>query len=112
MFNPLFFVHYNSSQNNFDQFDVNAMELGLSGFPNGTNTQQNCLGTDKNLQINNILLFLFDSENRIFLEWIKFVIYKSKECDSRAVAANVWFFSTLVLCARPMGGPLWSLLNF
>ena len=30
-----FLVHYNSSQNNFDQFDVNAMELGLSGFLNG-----------------------------------------------------------------------------
>ena len=66
MFNPLFLVHYNSSQNNFDQFDVNAMELGLSGFLNGTNTQQNCLGTDKNLQINNVLLLPF-SENRIFI---------------------------------------------
>ena len=112
MFNPLFLVHYNSSQNNFDQFDVTAMELGLSGFLNGKNTQQNCLGADKNLQINNILLFLFDSKNRIFLEWIKFVNYKSKECDSRAVAANVWFLPTLVLCPRPMGGPLWSLFNF
>ena len=111
MFNPLFLVHYNSSQNNFDQFDVTAMELDLSGFRNGKNTQQNCLGADKNLQIKNILLLPF-SENRIFLEWIRFVIHKSKERDSRAVAANVWFLPTLVLCPRPMGGPLWSLFNF
>ena len=59
-----FLAHYNSSQNNFDQFDVNAMELGLSGFLNGTNTQQN-LGADKNLQINNILLLPY-SETRFF----------------------------------------------
>ena len=61
-----FLVHYNSGQNNFDQFDVTAMELDLSGFLYGKNTQQNCLGADKNLQINNILLFLFDSKNRFF----------------------------------------------
>ena len=39
MFNPLFLVQYNSLQIDFDQFDVNAMELGLSGFLNGTNSK-------------------------------------------------------------------------